>query len=78
MCSKEQPRRSRLGSCGPVAKAIVADGPLTHRIGQTMNYMNSDDRADLSRITSNRAKHRMRPLRQSLSTDYKVSVNESR
>ncbi|WP_156779427.1 hypothetical protein [Synechococcus sp. BL107] len=35
--SKEQPRRSHLGGCGPVAKATVADGPLTHRFGQTMN-----------------------------------------
>ena len=48
-----------------------------HRL-ELMNWMNSDERADLSRITSNRAKHRMRPLPQSLSTDYKVSVNESR
>ena len=37
--------------CGSIAKATVADGPLTHRIGQAMNWINSDQSIDPLRIT---------------------------
>ena len=40
-----------------------------HRL-ESMNWMNSDERSDLYRITSNRPMHRMRPEPRSLSTDH--------
>ena len=39
---KAGPLRVGMSNPQPVAKAIVADGPLTHRIGQAMNQEKID------------------------------------